>query len=88
MDFIYVHLTPVLGFLPNEAIWACINGKLKQGKLSVEALRAVSERIDKKVAIFVEDVLPKSGWVQSLERSLVRATCKWKCTLWQGMGML
>ncbi len=30
--------------LPNEAIWACIDGRLRKGKLSVEALRAVSGR--------------------------------------------
>lgn len=53
--------------LPNEAIWACIAGKLKQGKLSVEALRAVSGRVDKKLAIFVEDDFAKA-WVQSILR--------------------
>ncbi len=39
--------------LPSEAIWACIDGELHQGKLSVESLRAISGRIDKKLAIFV-----------------------------------
>lgn len=53
--------------LPNEAIWACINGKLKQGKLSVEALRAISGRVDKEVAIFVEDVFAKK-WVDAILR--------------------
>mgnify|MGYP005666797891 CR=1 FL=1 len=53
--------------LPNEAIWACINGKLKHGKLSVEALRAVSGRVDKAVAIFVEDVFAKK-WVDAILR--------------------
>lgn len=53
--------------LPNEAIWACIDGKLRQGKLSVEALRAVSGRVDKKLAIFVEDEFAKH-WVDSILR--------------------
>lgn len=53
--------------LPNEAIWSCINGKLKQGKLNVEALRAVSGRVDKEVAIFVEDLFAKK-WVDAILR--------------------
>ena len=53
--------------LPSEAIWASINGKLKQGKLSVEALRAVSGRVDKKLAIFIEDEFAKS-WVDYILR--------------------
>lgn len=53
--------------LPSEAIWASINGKLKQGKLSVEALRAVSGRVDKKLAIFLEDEFAKS-WVEYILR--------------------
>lgn len=61
------HSDYALSPLPNEAIWACINGKLKQGKLSVEALRAVSGRVDKKLAIFVEDEFAKN-WVDSILR--------------------
>lgn len=57
--------------LPNEAIWACINGKLRQGKLNVEALRAVSGRVDKKVAIFVEDEFAKA-WVDAILRETLR----------------
>lgn len=53
--------------LPNEAVWASIDGKLRQGRLSIEALRAVSGRVDKKVAIFVEDEFAKS-WVDSILR--------------------
>jgi len=58
--------------LPNEAIWASIDGKLRQGKLSVEALRAVSGRVDKKVAIFVEDEFAKN-WVDAILREKLRA---------------
>lgn len=58
--------------LPGEAIWASINGKLKQGKLSVEALRAVSGRVDKKLAIFLEDEFAKS-WVDNILREKLGA---------------
>jgi predicted ATPase len=54
--------------LPSEAVWACIDGKLEQGKLSVEVLRAVTGRIDKKLAIFVEDEFTKS-WLESIIRA-------------------
>lgn len=66
------HSDYALSPLPNEAIWACINGKLKQGKLSVEALRAVSGRVDKKLAIFVEDEFAKN-WVDSILREKLGA---------------
>lgn len=66
------HSDYALSPLPNEAIWACIDGKLKQGKLSVEALRAVSGRVDKKLAIFVEDEFAKH-WVDSILREKLGA---------------
>lgn len=56
-------LTP----LPNQAIWASISGKLRQGKLTVEALRAVSGRVDKKLAVFTEDEFSKA-WVDAILR--------------------
>ena len=59
--------------LPNEGIWACIDGKLRQGKLSVEALRAVSGRVDKKLAIFVEDQFAKY-WVEAILREYLGAS--------------
>lgn len=61
------HSEYALSPLPNEAIWACIDGKLRQGKLSVEALRAVAGRVDKKLAIFVEDDFAKA-WVDAILR--------------------
>ncbi|WP_082321636.1 AAA family ATPase [Variovorax paradoxus] len=61
------HSDYALSPLPSEAIWAAIDGKLKQGKLSVEALRAVSGRVDKKLAIFVEDEFAKA-WVDAILR--------------------
>ena len=67
------HSDYALSPLPNEAIWASISGKLRQGKLSVEALRAVSGRVDKKLAIFVEDEFAKT-WVDAILREKLGAT--------------
>lgn len=66
------HSDYALSPLPNEAIWASIDGKLRQGKLSVEAVRAVSGRVDKKLAIFVEDVFAKA-WVDTILRERLGA---------------
>lgn len=64
------HSDYALNPLPNEGIWASIDGKLRQGKLSVEALRAVSGRVDKKLAIFVEDTFAKH-WVDTILRETI-----------------
>jgi hypothetical protein len=53
--------------LPSEAIWACIGGKLEQGKLSVEATRAISGQVDRRLAVFVEDDFAKS-WIEAIVR--------------------
>lgn len=53
--------------LPPEAIWASVEGKLQQGKLSIETLRVVSGRFDKKLAIFVEDDFAKT-WIEYVIR--------------------
>jgi energy-coupling factor transporter ATP-binding protein EcfA2 len=66
------HSDYALAPLPSEAIWASIDGKLKQGKLSVEALRAVSGRVDKKLAVFVEDEFAKS-WIDAILREKLGA---------------
>lgn len=66
------HSDYALSPLPSEAIWASIDGKLKQGKLSVEALRAVSGRVDKQLAVFVEDEFAKS-WVDTILRESLGA---------------
>lgn len=66
------HSDYALSPLPSEAIWASIDGKLRQGKLSVEALRAVSGRVDKKLAVFVEDEFAKS-WVDTILRETLGA---------------
>lgn len=56
--------------LPPEAIWACVEGRLQQGKLSIEALRSISGRFDKKLAIFVEDDFAKS-WLEYIIREKI-----------------
>lgn len=61
------HSDDALAPLPSEAIWACLDGNLRQGRLSVKSLRAVSGRIDKKVAVFVEDDFAKH-WVEAILR--------------------
>lgn len=64
------HSDYALSPLPNEAIWACIDGKLRQGKLNVEALRAGAGRVDKKLAIFVEDEFAKC-WIDAILREFL-----------------
>jgi energy-coupling factor transporter ATP-binding protein EcfA2 len=53
--------------LPSEAIWACLDDSLQQGKLSVEALRAVAGYVDRRLAVFVEDGFAKS-WLETVLR--------------------
>lgn len=54
--------------LPSEAIWSSIDGKARQGRVSIEALRAITGRIDQRMAIFVEDRFAKE-WVDAIIRS-------------------
>jgi hypothetical protein len=53
--------------LPSEAIWSSSDGKARQGRISIEALRALTGKIEEKVAIFVEDEFAKS-WVTGIIR--------------------
>ncbi len=53
--------------LPSEAIWSSIDGKVRQGRVSIEALRAITGRIDQRMAIFVEDGFAKE-WVEAIIR--------------------
>jgi AAA15 family ATPase/GTPase len=69
------HSDYALSPLPNAAVWACINNKLRQGKLNVAALRAVSGRVDKKLAIFVEDEFAKC-WVDTILREQLGIDCE------------
>lgn len=61
------HSEYAISVLPSEAIWACVEGQLQQGKLSIESLRTISGRIDRKLAIFVEDNFAKS-WIENIIR--------------------
>lgn len=61
------HSDYALAPLPSEAIWSSVDGRLRQGKLSIEALRAVSGRVDRRLAIFVEDEFAKH-WVEAILR--------------------
>lgn len=62
------HSEDALRPLPTEAIWAAIDGKVRQGRISIEALRAITGRIDEQMAIFVEDTFAKD-WVESIIRN-------------------
>ncbi|HWB60803.1 MAG TPA: AAA family ATPase, partial [Chthoniobacteraceae bacterium] len=61
------HSESSLDPLPPEAIWSSISGKTSQGKISIEALRALDDRTDERMAIFVEDSFAKQ-WVESIIR--------------------
>ena len=45
--------------LPSEGIWYSIEGKVRQGRISIEALRALTGRVEEGLAIFVEDEFAK-----------------------------
>ena len=82
------HSDYALAPLPNEGIWASIDGKLRQGKLSVEALRAVSGRVDKRLAVFVEDNFAKV-WVEAILRKASEPiTIRSRFMQYKAMGML
>ena len=61
------HSEDALEPLPSEAIWSAIDGKARQGRVSIAALRAITGRIDQRMAIFVEDAFAKD-WVESIIR--------------------
>ncbi len=54
--------------LPSEAIWSSIDGKARQGRISIEALRAITGRVDQTLAVFVEDNFAKD-WIDSIVRN-------------------
>lgn len=49
------HSNDALLPLPNNAIWASVNGELYKGKLDIRSLRAISGQISSKLVVFVED---------------------------------
>jgi AAA15 family ATPase/GTPase len=56
--------------LPSEAIWSASDGKARQGRISIEALRALTGKIDERVAIFAEDDFARV-WTIGLIRILL-----------------
>jgi hypothetical protein len=59
------HSNDALMPLPSQAIWACINNKLYQGKLDIRALRAINGETEASLAIFVEDEFAKA-WISAI----------------------
>ncbi|MGW6687858.1 ATP-dependent nuclease [Streptomyces sp. NPDC054961] len=49
------HSNDALLPLPNEAVWVAYRGEIKQGKLDVASLRALTGQINARLAIFTED---------------------------------
>ncbi|OWA05956.1 hypothetical protein B9W62_21075 [Streptomyces sp. CS113] len=49
------HSNDALIPLPNEAVWVAYRGEVKQGKLDVASLRALTGQINARVAVFTED---------------------------------
>ncbi|MCE4945191.1 AAA family ATPase [Streptomyces albulus] len=49
------HSNDALMPLPNEAVWVAYKGEVKQGKLDVASLRALTGQINARVAVFTED---------------------------------
>jgi len=53
--------------LPNNAIWVACNNSLYQGKLDIASLRAITGKVESKIAIFTEDIFSKE-WMESVIR--------------------
>lgn len=49
------HSNAALKPLPSDAVWSAYRGKLTQGKLDVESLRALTGEVSARLAIFTED---------------------------------
>ena len=61
------HSNVAIAQLPHKAIWAVTNGIVRQGKLDIESLRALTGSIEKDVAIFTEDRFAKV-WIECILR--------------------
>jgi AAA15 family ATPase/GTPase len=49
------HSPFALDFLPEEAVWYCLNGKVYQGKIDILKLRNINVKVPKRNILFVED---------------------------------
>jgi len=56
--------------LPIEGIWYSIEGKVRQGRISIEALRSLTGKIEEGLAIFVEDEFAKEIIIHIIRRNL------------------
>lgn len=61
------HSEYALKRLPPEAKWACVDGKLFQGDLDIDSLRAINGAVQKEQVIFVEDAFAKD-WAEDILR--------------------
>lgn len=61
------HSNDALIPLPDKAVWVASQDRIFQGKLDIASLRAISGKIEKKLAIFVEDEFAKL-WVEAILR--------------------
>nr|VFK27681.1 MAG: ATPase/GTPase, AAA15 family [Candidatus Kentron sp. MB]VFK33051.1 MAG: ATPase/GTPase, AAA15 family [Candidatus Kentron sp. MB]VFK75711.1 MAG: ATPase/GTPase, AAA15 family [Candidatus Kentron sp. MB] len=53
------HSDDALSVLPHDAVWCCLDDSTQQGKLSIDALRAITGKVDMALAIFTEDDFAK-----------------------------
>lgn len=61
------HSQDAIDQLPTDAIWACINSRMFNGKLSIESLRVITGNIQERLVIFVEDIFAED-WVRDALR--------------------
>jgi predicted ATPase len=61
------HSNDALMPLPSKAIWAAVERKAFQGKLDINALRAITGHVDATLAVFTEDDFA-SAWVAAAAR--------------------
>lgn len=66
------HSNDALHPLPNNAIWASVNGELYKGKLDIRSLRAISGQISSKLVVFVEDEFA-AMWTRQIFSSINNA---------------
>jgi predicted ATPase len=65
------HSEAALKPLPPEAIWASVDGHIRRGRMSIEALREFSGEVPERVAILVEDAFAQS-WCKGIVRHRLR----------------
>jgi hypothetical protein len=58
------HSQDAVNELPAEAVWASINKRTWNGKLSIESLRAITGNVPNTSAVYVEDIFVKE-WVEN-----------------------